>query len=136
MLSYVEFYEPSYFLLENVVGLLVHPLMSSQAEGRRGLEGGIKMGVVKFIERTLIALGCAFISTPNASSTNPPPCPATRSATKSFKLDSMAPRKAGCVLSSGAPSVGWKYPTSRCQHIVTPKACAATGSRSGQSCNL
>lgn len=55
MLSYVETFRPSYFLLENVKGLLNYPLLSEQSEAR--LEGGIKSGVVKFILRTLIALG-------------------------------------------------------------------------------
>ncbi|KAI0064526.1 S-adenosyl-L-methionine-dependent methyltransferase [Artomyces pyxidatus] len=55
MLSYVEFYKPSYFLLENVVGLVHFPLKGSQ-DGKR-LVDGIKMGVVKFILRTLTALG-------------------------------------------------------------------------------
>ena len=48
MISYVEFYRPLFFLLENVVGMLSFPL-----EGK----GGIKMGVVKFILRALISLG-------------------------------------------------------------------------------
>lgn len=45
MISYVEFYRPSYFLLENVVGFLLHPL------------GSVKMGVVKFVLRSLTSLG-------------------------------------------------------------------------------
>lgn len=57
MLSYVEFYDPNYFLLENVSGLLFFPLMSTSAKDGRTLEGGIKSGVVKFILRSLIALG-------------------------------------------------------------------------------
>lgn len=55
MLSQVEFYEPSYFLLENVTGLLQFPLNGRQVD--RSVVGGIKMGVVKFIFRALIALG-------------------------------------------------------------------------------
>lgn len=57
MLSYVEFYRPSYFLLENVVGLLHYPLKGRMV-GRAFVEG-IKMGVVKFIIRTLTCLGLA-----------------------------------------------------------------------------
>lgn len=57
MLSYVEYYDPKYFLLENVKGLLDYPLMSTSRKGSRGLEGGIKSGVVKFIMRSLEALG-------------------------------------------------------------------------------
>jgi len=55
MLSYLEHYEPRYFLLENVRGLLHHPLLSEKIG--RILSGGIKSGVVKFIMRTLVALG-------------------------------------------------------------------------------
>ncbi|KXN86923.1 DNA (cytosine-5)-methyltransferase 1A, partial [Leucoagaricus sp. SymC.cos] len=55
MLSYLEHYNASYLLLENVRGLLNHPLLSEQIG--RVLSGGIKSGVVKFIMRTLIALG-------------------------------------------------------------------------------
>jgi DNA (cytosine-5)-methyltransferase 1 len=57
MLSYVEFYRPSYFLLENVIGLLQYPLMGRMI-GRAFVAGaGIKMGVVKFIVRSLTCLG-------------------------------------------------------------------------------
>jgi|SRR5882762_7194253 len=62
MLSYVEFYRPSYFLLENVVGLLQFPLMGRMV-GRSFVEG-IKMGVVKFIVRSLTCLGFACYYTP------------------------------------------------------------------------
>ncbi|KAA1469421.1 S-adenosyl-L-methionine-dependent methyltransferase [Dentipellis sp. KUC8613] len=55
MISYVEFYRPGWFLLENVVGLLLHPLKGEQ-EGQK-IVGGIKMGVVKFILRSLTSLG-------------------------------------------------------------------------------
>lgn len=56
MLSYVEHYQPRYFLLENVGGLLDYKL-----QDRRTNEAGngamIKLGMVKFIMRTLISLG-------------------------------------------------------------------------------
>lgn len=55
MLSYLEHYGADYLLLENVRGLLNHPLLSEQIG--RVLSGGIKSGVVKFIMRTLVALG-------------------------------------------------------------------------------
>ncbi|RDB21087.1 DNA (cytosine-5)-methyltransferase 1A [Hypsizygus marmoreus] len=57
MLSYVEHYNPRYFLLENVLGLFEHRLMSTSAKAGRALEGGIKGGMVKFIMRSLISLG-------------------------------------------------------------------------------
>ncbi|KAH9945791.1 S-adenosyl-L-methionine-dependent methyltransferase [Epithele typhae] len=52
MISYVEFYRPLYFLLENVVGLLTYTLTGPNQDGE-----AIKMGVVKFIMRSLTALG-------------------------------------------------------------------------------
>jgi DNA (cytosine-5)-methyltransferase 1 len=55
MLSYLEHYYADYFLLENVRGLLNHPLLSEQ-KGRI-LSGGIRAGMVKFIMRGLVALG-------------------------------------------------------------------------------
>lgn len=58
MLSYVDFYRPKFFMLENVEGILYHPLAATQ-EGGPGskMEGGIRMGVVKLILRVLTNLG-------------------------------------------------------------------------------
>jgi site-specific DNA-cytosine methylase len=47
-LSYVDFYRPEYFLLENVRGLLVHKLGGQQV-GQNRQSGGIQMGTVKYI---------------------------------------------------------------------------------------
>ncbi|KAJ1935522.1 hypothetical protein FBU59_005358, partial [Linderina macrospora] len=55
-LSYVDFYRPTYFLLENVRGLLDYKLGGKQV-GTGRVEGGIKMGVLKFILRTLTTMG-------------------------------------------------------------------------------
>ena len=55
MLSYVEFYQPKYLLLENVVGLLSFRPGGEQ-QGPT-VVGGVNMGMVKFIFRTLITLG-------------------------------------------------------------------------------
>ncbi|OCH93875.1 S-adenosyl-L-methionine-dependent methyltransferase [Obba rivulosa] len=55
MLSWVELYRPPYFLIENVIGMLFHPLGGKQSG--RSLVGGIKMGIVKFIVRASTALG-------------------------------------------------------------------------------
>jgi len=57
MLSYVEFYEPTYFLLENVAGLLDHKLYTKEKIQGKEVESEIKHGMVKFIFRTLLALG-------------------------------------------------------------------------------
>ncbi|KAF8559697.1 S-adenosyl-L-methionine-dependent methyltransferase [Imleria badia] len=51
MLGYVEFYRPSYILLENVFGILCH----SQKTTLR--ENGIQFAVVKFIQRALASIG-------------------------------------------------------------------------------
>ena len=54
MLGYVEHYRPDYFLLENVVGLLAFKLR----DGREGQSGQlIHWGMLKFITRSLVALG-------------------------------------------------------------------------------
>ncbi|KAJ1917519.1 hypothetical protein H4219_003152 [Mycoemilia scoparia] len=55
-LSYVDFYRPSYFLLENVRGLLQYRLGGEQ-DGRARIVGGVKMGMLKFILRSLTAMG-------------------------------------------------------------------------------
>jgi hypothetical protein len=54
-LAYLEHYNPEFFQLENVVGLLNFRLRARQ-EGRC-IVGGIQSGVVKFICRTLTVLG-------------------------------------------------------------------------------
>ncbi|KAG0086593.1 DNA (cytosine-5)-methyltransferase 1 [Podila epicladia] len=55
-MSYVDYYKPNYFLLENVRGMIAYRL-----GGRRSSEGkhvgGMEMGVVKFILRCLTAMG-------------------------------------------------------------------------------
>ncbi|KAJ2869324.1 hypothetical protein GGI22_000329 [Coemansia erecta] len=55
-LSYVDFYRPSYFLLENVRGLLNYKLGGVQV-GPGKVSGGIEMGMLKFILRTLTTMG-------------------------------------------------------------------------------
>ncbi|RDX56375.1 S-adenosyl-L-methionine-dependent methyltransferase [Lentinus brumalis] len=55
MISYVEFYRPQYFLLENVAGIFSYHL-DRQGQGKHVVKK-LKMGVVKFILRALTALG-------------------------------------------------------------------------------
>ena len=55
MLSYVEFYQPKFFLLENVLGLLNHKLQINKAGPQKG--NTVIHGVVKFILRALTSLG-------------------------------------------------------------------------------
>ncbi|KAJ2279034.1 hypothetical protein J3F81_000148 [Coemansia sp. RSA 371] len=55
-LSYVDFYRPSYFLLENVRGLLNYRLGGVQV-GPGKVKGGIEMGMLKFILRALTTMG-------------------------------------------------------------------------------
>ncbi|KAJ3126613.1 hypothetical protein HK098_007368 [Nowakowskiella sp. JEL0407] len=54
-ISYVDFYRPDYFLLENVRGLVTFKLGGEQA-GTNRISGGIQMGVVKFIIRALLSM--------------------------------------------------------------------------------
>jgi DNA (cytosine-5)-methyltransferase 1 len=56
MLSYIEHYQPKYFLLENVAGLLDYRFQDKRAVNA-GNGAEIKLGMVKFIMRTLISLG-------------------------------------------------------------------------------
>ena len=63
MLSYIEHYEPDYFLLENVAGLLDHRLQDKQTANPGVAEDcEIQSGMVKFILRTVITLGYDVIS--------------------------------------------------------------------------
>ena len=57
MISYVEFYRPLFFLLENVEGILSYSLEERNELEQVQLKKGVKMGVVKFIMRALTALG-------------------------------------------------------------------------------
>ncbi|KAF9437753.1 hypothetical protein BGZ76_011283 [Entomortierella beljakovae] len=59
-MSYVDFYKPQYFLLENVRGMLQFRLGKSKVNNK--WEGGIHMGVIKFVIRCLTAMGyqCRF----------------------------------------------------------------------------
>jgi len=63
MLSYVEHYEPSYFLLENVAGFLDHKFrkLGIISKGQVA-ETAIQYGMVKLVLRTLIALGSVVSS--------------------------------------------------------------------------
>lgn len=55
-LSCVDFYRPTYFLLENVRGMVDFKLGGIQ-ETKARMSGGIRLGVVKFIVRALTAMG-------------------------------------------------------------------------------
>ena len=63
MLSYVEFYEPRYVLMENVKGLLQHHSQGTvsetddQDESSEDEDKVIKMSIVKFVLRALLRLG-------------------------------------------------------------------------------
>lgn len=56
MLSYVEFYKPGFFLLENVKGMVHHKLVY-QSKNPKKAGSVVRMGMVKFILRSLIGLG-------------------------------------------------------------------------------
>jgi hypothetical protein len=68
MLSYVEFYRPKFFLLENVLGLLLHKLQVNKAGPQEG--NVVAHGIVKFILRTLTSLG--YVPLSNISYHSPP----------------------------------------------------------------
>ncbi|KAH7346621.1 S-adenosyl-L-methionine-dependent methyltransferase [Rhexocercosporidium sp. MPI-PUGE-AT-0058] len=55
LLSYVDFYRPKYFLLENVRGLLHHRVTTQVDKNKT--EGGIENGTVKFVLRALTSIG-------------------------------------------------------------------------------
>jgi DNA (cytosine-5)-methyltransferase 1 len=70
MLSYVEHYQPNFFLLENVAGFLEHSIKSSLSTSSGDeVHCTIKFGMVKFVTRALIALGSELfhIFTPRVS---------------------------------------------------------------------
>ncbi|RKP35191.1 S-adenosyl-L-methionine-dependent methyltransferase, partial [Dimargaris cristalligena] len=54
-LSYVDFYRPRYFLLENVYGMVRFRLGGTQDSSAK-IKDGIKMGVLKFIIRALTSM--------------------------------------------------------------------------------
>jgi DNA (cytosine-5)-methyltransferase 1 len=68
MLSYVEHYEPNYFLLENVAGFLEHRFHNNRTTPSGGVIE-IQFGMVKFVTRALIALG--YVSLPPLFSSIP-----------------------------------------------------------------
>ncbi|KAI8998552.1 S-adenosyl-L-methionine-dependent methyltransferase [Trametes punicea] len=55
LLSWIDFLEPKYCFFENVRGFLSYNLHARQA-GRYRVEGGIKMGGLKFFVRALLAM--------------------------------------------------------------------------------
>ncbi|KAI0652489.1 S-adenosyl-L-methionine-dependent methyltransferase [Trametes meyenii] len=56
LLSWVDFLQPKYCLFENVRGFLSYNLHAHQA-GRYRVEGGIKMGGLKFLVQALLTMG-------------------------------------------------------------------------------
>ena len=55
MLSYVEYYQPKYFMLENVERMINHPLAADLVNQR--FVGGIPQGMLKLITSSLASLG-------------------------------------------------------------------------------
>jgi DNA (cytosine-5)-methyltransferase 1 len=58
MLSYVEYYRPKYFMLENVERMINHPLAADLVNKR--FVGGVPQGMLKLITASLASLG--FVS--------------------------------------------------------------------------
>jgi DNA (cytosine-5)-methyltransferase 1 len=55
MLSYVEYYRPKYFILENVERMINHPLAADLVN--RKFVGGVPQGMLKLITASLASLG-------------------------------------------------------------------------------
>ena len=62
MLSYVEHYEPSYFLLENVFGFLAHKFYAEHETTGGTVETVIQAGAVTFSRAVIIAQSPQVIS--------------------------------------------------------------------------
>jgi len=133
MLSYVEFYRPKFFLLENVLGLLNHKLRVNKAGPQEG--NVVAHGIVKFILRTLTSLGYVYFS--QMSPTQFPaqktsarnaivlithePTTAIKCALASCKPGSTDRRKIVAVSSSGVHGVAFLSPNSRFQRIISTR---------------
>lgn len=135
MLSYVEFYRPSYFLLENVIGLLQYPLMGRMVG--RAFVAGIKMGVVKFIVRSLTCLG--FVSLLHISymiwdHNSGFDYIDIKSASKSCRLGNTVLLKAGSEYCSGERSADYLYPSFPCRHTHSHKSLSITPLQRARSC--
>ena len=56
VLSWIDYIRPKFILFENVQGFLGHRLNAEQ-DGKYAVRGGIESGGLKFLVRTLTALG-------------------------------------------------------------------------------
>ena len=63
MLSYLEYYRPKYFMLENVERMMNHPLAADLVDER--FVGGVPQGMLKFITASLASLGFVCFHPPN-----------------------------------------------------------------------
>ena len=63
MLSYLEYYRPKYFMLENVERMMNHPLAADLVDER--FVGGVPQGMLKFITASLASLGFVCFYPPN-----------------------------------------------------------------------
>lgn len=59
MLSYVEYYQPKYFILENVERMINHPLAADLVNKR--FVGGVPQGMLKLITASLASLGFVHV---------------------------------------------------------------------------
>ena len=60
MIGFVEHYKPTYFLLENVRGM-IHYKLAHQDLDLQDVDPAVKMGVIKFILRALTGLGYVLL---------------------------------------------------------------------------
>src|SRR6266404_3132019 len=130
MLSFVEFYKPKFFLLENVLGLLSHRLQINKPGPQEG--DTVANGIIKFILRTLTSLGYVIAVT----------CPrrgtrrrewrfmiAIRSVSMCYRLESTGRPRIVVASSSGAHGAALPFPSSRSRHIISTRrsgACCLT----------
>jgi hypothetical protein len=128
MLSYVEFYRPKFFLLENVLGLLNHKLQVNKAGPQEG--NVIAHGIVKFILRALTSLGYVLLfpapkKAPAQNRRSKRYCDYARTAIKcasaSYKLGSTDRRKIVAASSSGVHGGAFLFPSSRFRRIISSR---------------
>lgn len=62
MLSYLEYYQPKYFIMENVERMMNHPLAADLVNKR--FVGGVPQGMLKLITAALASLGFVSLEYP------------------------------------------------------------------------
>jgi hypothetical protein len=84
VLSWVDHIKPKYCLFENVPGFLGYKL-NAQQNGKHALRGGIENGGIKFLVRSLTALGCVQPTNAYTRNSHAHHCVVTRFVLRSYK---------------------------------------------------